>query len=67
MLDDMRIPLATSAAELSDAAREVNRRPGRHSLSGAAGFATDYLGVLPLAKSYGTGPLYRLRRSDEAE
>ena len=35
--------------------------------SGAAGFATDYLGVLPLAKSYGTGPLYRLRRSDEAE
>jgi class 3 adenylate cyclase len=35
--------------------------------SGADGFCTDYLGVLPLAKSYGTGPLYRLRRSDEAE
>jgi class 3 adenylate cyclase len=35
--------------------------------SGAAGFATDYLGVLPLAKGYGSGPLYRLRRSDAAE
>lgn len=35
--------------------------------SGARGYATDYLGVLPLAKSYGSGPLYRLRRSDEAE
>jgi class 3 adenylate cyclase len=35
--------------------------------SGANQFATDYLGVLPLAKSYGTGPLYRLRRAEEAE
>jgi class 3 adenylate cyclase len=35
--------------------------------SGTPGLATDYLGVLPLAKSYGTGALYRLRRSDEAE
>lgn len=35
--------------------------------SGASEFCTDYLGVLPLAKSYGTGPLYRLRRSSEAE
>jgi class 3 adenylate cyclase len=35
--------------------------------SGAREFCTDYMGVLPLAKSYGTGPLYRLRRADEAE
>lgn len=35
--------------------------------SGSTGFATDYLGVLPLAKSYGNGPLYRLRRAHEAE
>ena len=36
--------------------------------SGAhADFATDYLGVLSLAKSYGTEPLYRLRRAQEAE
>lgn len=35
--------------------------------SGAREFCTDYLGILPLAKSYGTGPLYRLRRASEAE
>ena len=35
--------------------------------SGARGFAADYLGVLPLAKGYGDGALYRLRRSHEAE
>lgn len=35
--------------------------------SGAVGFATDYLGPLALAKSYGTEPLYRLRRAHEAE
>ena len=35
--------------------------------SGTRGLATDYLGMLPLAKSYGTGPLYRLRREQEAE
>jgi class 3 adenylate cyclase len=35
--------------------------------SGSTQFATDYLGVLPLAKSYGTGPLYRLRRATQAE
>lgn len=35
--------------------------------SGGSGYATDFLGVLPLAKSYGSAPLYRLRRSDEAE
>lgn len=35
--------------------------------SGAHGFATDYLGVLPLAKSYATAALYRLRRAGEAE
>jgi len=35
--------------------------------SGAGGFATDYLGVMPLAKSYAAGALYRLRRSHEAE
>ncbi|MCX7556080.1 TRAFs-binding domain-containing protein [Xanthomonadaceae bacterium JHOS43] len=36
--------------------------------SGAhGGFATDYLGLLSLAKSYGTEPLYRLRRAQEAE
>jgi class 3 adenylate cyclase len=35
--------------------------------SGADQFCTDYLGVMPLAKSYGTGPLYRLRRSSDAE
>ena len=34
---------------------------GRH------GFTTDYLGLLPLAKGYGSGALYRLRRADEAE
>lgn len=31
------------------------------------GFATDYIGLLPLAKGYGTEPLYRLRRAHEAE
>lgn len=35
--------------------------------SGATGFCTDYLGVMPLAKGYGSGALYRLRRSEEAE
>lgn len=35
--------------------------------SGAHDFATDYLGPLSLAKSYGTEPLYRLRRAQEAE
>lgn len=34
---------------------------------GDARFATDYLGVLPLAKGFGSGALYRLRRGDEAE
>jgi class 3 adenylate cyclase len=34
---------------------------------GESGFATDYLGVLPLAKGFGEGALYRLRRGDEAE
>ncbi|MBB5209712.1 TRAFs-binding domain-containing protein [Chiayiivirga flava] len=34
---------------------------------GGHGLATDYLGLLPLAKGYGSGALYRLRRSDEAE
>lgn len=35
--------------------------------TGGHGFETDYLGLLPLAKGYGSGPLYRLRRGDEAE
>lgn len=35
--------------------------------SGARGLAADYLGVLPLAKGYGDGALYRLRRAHEAE
>lgn len=35
--------------------------------SGRTQFATDYLGTLPLAKSYGSGPLYRLRRADQVE
>jgi class 3 adenylate cyclase len=30
-------------------------------------FATDYLGTVPLAKGYASGPLYRLRSSNEAE
>ena len=34
---------------------------------GGHGFTTDYLGLLPLAKGYGSGALYRLRRTDEAE
>jgi class 3 adenylate cyclase len=34
---------------------------------GGHGFTTDYLGLLPLAKGYGSGALYRLRRADEAE
>jgi class 3 adenylate cyclase len=35
--------------------------------SGGAGFATDYLGQLPLAKGFGSGPLYRLRRARASE
>jgi class 3 adenylate cyclase len=34
---------------------------------GGQRFATDYLGRLPLAKGFGTDPLYRLRRAGEAE
>lgn len=35
--------------------------------SGSAHFVTDYLGLLPLAKGFGSSALYRLRRADEAE
>lgn len=35
--------------------------------SGCDEFRTDYLGELPLAKGFGSGPLYRLRRRDAAE
>lgn len=35
--------------------------------SGSAHFVTDYLGLLPLAKGFGSSSLYRLRRADEAE
>jgi hypothetical protein len=35
--------------------------------SGNAAFVTDYLGLLPLAKGFGSSALYRLRRADEAE
>lgn len=34
---------------------------------GVSDFAADYLGVLPLAKGYGSGRLYRLRDAHEAE
>jgi len=40
------------------------------SLLAAAGgddFACDYLGRVPLAKEFGTGPLYRLRRANRVE
>jgi class 3 adenylate cyclase len=35
--------------------------------AGARHYTCDYLGPLPLAKGFGSGVLYRLRRSDEAE
>jgi len=35
--------------------------------SGERAFACDYLGPLSLAKNYGSGRLYRLRRSAESE
>lgn len=35
--------------------------------AGNAAFVTDYLGLLPLAKGFGSSALYRLRRADEAE
>ena len=35
--------------------------------SGTREFACDYLGPLGLAKHYGTGRLYRLRRAGETE
>ena len=34
---------------------------------GSRGFACDYLGVMDFAKQYGSGALYRLRRTDEIE
>lgn len=34
---------------------------------GVREFAADYLGALPLAKGYGSGRLFRLRKADEAE
>ncbi|MEO8673482.1 MAG: TRAFs-binding domain-containing protein [Tahibacter sp.] len=37
------------------------------SATGSRQFATDYLGTVPLAKGYASGPLYRLRSSAEAE
>ena len=34
---------------------------------GSRGFACDYLGVMDFAKQFGSGALYRLRRTDEIE
>jgi len=34
---------------------------------GESDFSSDYLGVMSLAKKYGSGALYRLRRTNEIE